>query len=163
MKNNILVLYGSPHKNGNTNKLLNNFLKTIFYDKINIIDAYKKSARPCIDCCHCAKEAGCIFNDLDDFNEFIKSANILVIASPVYNRSLPSPLKAIIDRMQRYYNEKKFLKKKNHYSPKKAFVLLTQGSNKNIEKEIIAQISPNLKLVNTKSIETITLKSTDKN
>lgn len=163
MKNNVLVLYGSPHKNGNTNKLLNNFLKNLFYDKIKIVSAYEKSANPCIDCRHCAKEAKCIFSDLDDFNEFIKSANIIIIASPVYNRSLPAPLKAIIDRMQRYYNEKKFLKKKNHYSPKKAFVLLTQDSNENIEKEITNQISPNLKLVNTKSIEAITLKNTDKN
>ena len=116
--NNILVLYGSPHKNGNTNELLNNFLKNIFYDKINIINAYEKTAHPCIDCKHCRKEQSCVFNDLNDLHEFIKSANILIIATPVYNCSLPSPLKAIIDRMQRYYSEKMFLKTKNNYPPK---------------------------------------------
>jgi multimeric flavodoxin WrbA len=163
MNNNILVLYGSPHKNGNTKKLLNNFLKNIFYDKINIINAYEKSAQPCIDCKHCTKEAKCIFNDLDDFDEFIKSINILIIASPVSNRSFPSPLKAIIDRMQRYYNEKIFLKTKNNYSPKKAFILLSQDSNENLEQEIISQIEPNLKLINTNNIEVFTLKNTDKN
>lgn len=164
MNNKVLVLYGSPHKNGNTQRLLSSFLKTIFYGKINIINAYEKSAHPCIDCQHCAKEKSCTFDDLDDFNEFIKSASILIIASPVYNRSIPAPLKAILDRMQRYYNEKKFLKNtKNKYFPKKAFILLTQGSNnEKVEKEIISQISPNLKLVNTKSIEVFTLKNTDK-
>ncbi|MBR0423045.1 MAG: flavodoxin family protein [Clostridia bacterium] len=163
MNNNILILYGSPHKNGNTNKLLNSFLKNLFYDKINIINAYEKSAHPCIDCKNCRKEAKCVFKDLNDFDNFIKSSNILIIASPIYNHSLPSPLKAIIDRMQRYYSEKIFLKTKNNYPPKKAFILLSQGSDENLEKEILSQITPNLKLINTKSIEVFTLKATDKN
>ena len=164
MNNNVLVLYGSPHKNGSTQKLLDSFLKTISCDKINTINAYEKSAHPCIDCKHCVKETNCVFNDLDDYHDFLKSANILIIASPVYNRSLPSPLKTILDRMQRYYSEKIFLKLKNNYQSKKAFILLSQGSkDENIEKEIISQISPNLKLINTKSINVFTLKNTDKN
>ena len=65
--------------------------------------------------------------------------------------------------MQRYYSEKIFLKTKNNYPPKKAFVLLSQGSDENLEKEILSQITPNLKLINTKSIEVFTLKATDKN
>ena len=164
MNNNVLILYGSPHKNGSTQKLLDSFLKTISCDKINIINAYEKSAHPCIDCKHCVKETNCVFNDLDDYHDFLKSANILIIASPVYNRSLPSPLKTILDRMQRYYSEKIFLKLKNNYQSKKAFILLSQGSDdESIEKEIISQISPNLKLINTKSIKVFTLKNTDKN
>ena len=65
--------------------------------------------------------------------------------------------------MQRYYNEKIFLKTKNNYSPKKAFILLSQDSNENLEQEIISQIEPNLKLINTNNIEVFTLKNTDKN
>ena len=64
MHMNITIIFGSPHKNGMTYKVLEKFLQYIPKEKsISFFDAYKISARPCIDCKFCKKNF---------FNQYIK-------------------------------------------------------------------------------------------
>ncbi|NLA77310.1 MAG: NAD(P)H-dependent oxidoreductase, partial [Clostridiales bacterium] len=46
----------------------------------------------------------CAYDDLDEFFKDFEDAELIVIATPVYNTSFPAPLKALFDRFQRYYS-----------------------------------------------------------
>ncbi len=158
-----LIIFGSPHPNGNTFKILN-FLKSKIKSEFDFytINAYERSCKPCIDCGKCTATGECIFLDLEDFDYYLNICDLVIITSPIYNYSFPSPLKTIIDRTQKYYNAKKIMgfspfEKK----PKKGIIILVAGS-KNFEKNIIsAQIEPVLKLLNIIDINYIILKYTD--
>lgn len=166
MKNTIkkvLVLFGSPHKNGHTSNLLKYFLSFLPDCEINFINAYEKNVCPCIDCGICKTAEKCFYDDMDDIDFYLRECDLVIIASPIYNASFPAPLKAIFDRMQRYYCAKFDLKiippiKKE----KQAVILLTQGSTDNsMEKSIMSQIKPILNLINTIQTEFISLTDTD--
>lgn len=100
----ILVLFGSPHKNGFTNRLLQEFLQPLEDTaEIRIIDSFASNIAPCVACDLCAQCEGCSQSDFDELDALIRRADVLVVATPVYTLSFPAPLKAIIDRMQRYF------------------------------------------------------------
>ena len=162
MNKKILILYGSPHKNGFTSYLLKKFLKNSSQHEIKFIDAYEKNIKPCIDCKKCRNFFGCIFDDMDEIDKYFISCDILIIASPIYNQSFPAPLKSIIDRMQRYYSEKIYLSTQKKYTPKKALILLTQGSDNFANEQILlSQLKPNLSLINVQEIYSFLLCKTD--
>lgn len=158
-----LIIFASPHQNGSTAKVLN-FLKKEIKSEFDFytIDVYERKPKPCVDCGKCKESRDCVFHDLEDLNHYLGICDLVVFAFPVYNYSFPAPLKAVIDRMQRYYNFKKnkgtsFFK--SH--PKHGLVLLTAGSFE-FEKSIIsAQIEPVLKLLNVTGTNYIILKNTD--
>lgn len=62
--------------------------------------------KPCIHCGKCETADLCVFDDLDEYNKLLNEAEALVFASPVYNLSVPAPLKALIDRSQRYFSKR---------------------------------------------------------
>lgn len=120
----ILILFASPHKNGKTKKLLSLFIESFENQfEINFFDAYKESILPCVDCGKCSQTGYCKFNDLNRLNSNLKSCDIIVIASPIYNLSFPAPFKSILDRLQLYYN---FYLQNGHckFEKKKEVILL---------------------------------------
>lgn len=133
----MLILFASPHAEGHTKKILNHFISNVKlkYD-IFFIDAFRKNAKPCIDCSHCKKYKKCFFNDLNEFYNNLTNADLIVLATPIYNLSFPAPLKAILDRTQIYYNTRNVnpIKKK-----KEVILLLTCGRNKKKYTRIVAQ------------------------
>ncbi len=156
---NITVIFGSPHKNGTTYKTTEKFLQYIPEEKsISFFDAYKMNAKPCINCKCCEKNFSCGYNDLDELYRELTSCNLLILAFPIYNASLPSPMKSILDRMQPfYYSRKRGIKK-----AKSAIIITVQGSsNKNYEQCMSEQIAPNLKLLNIKNLHFFSVKNTD--
>lgn len=137
---NIVVLYGSPHENGKTAALLAEFLceasrQGIDTGNIITFDAYTINAKPCIDCGQCAANAGlCCLDDLDEVITLLKNADLLILATPIYNFSFPAPLKAIIDRLQCVY-EKESLKKEEHAAA--GVLLCSCGSSGKLDFELI--------------------------
>lgn len=100
----VLVFFGSPHKNGTSAKLLAAFLEPFYGNaEIQIINAYEQNIAPCLGCNVCAVEQTCSQRDFDGLDLLIRRADAIVVATPVYNLSFPAPLKAIVDRTQRYY------------------------------------------------------------
>ncbi len=157
-----LIIFGSPHTNGKTIKLLN-FLKRKIEDKFGFyfINAYERNIKPCIDCGKCLENSKCIFCDLEDLGYYLSVCDLIILASPIYNNSFPAPLKALIDRTQSYYNFKKVKGYSYFKKTKKGVVILTAGScdfNKNI---ISLQFEPVLKLLNVTDINYIILENTD--
>lgn len=160
-----LVLFGSPHKNGNTNKMLEIFKSNINGYEFAYINAYDLNIKPCIDCKHCQTSTSCIYDDFKFIDILLNKADLLIAASPVYNLSFPAPLKAIFDRMQIYYSARFYRNIKPPIKKsKRGIVLITCGANDDLGMNIIShQLNMIFSIINTTVIKEILWKNTDKN
>ena len=99
---NILILSGSPRKGGNTDLLVEAFVKGASpKHQVEVISVHDYKINPCIGCNSCfAREdhACCQKDDMQIVYEKMANAEMLVIASPVYFYGLSAQLKAVIDR-----------------------------------------------------------------
>jgi multimeric flavodoxin WrbA len=71
-----------------------------------VVSAYRAAVRPCVHCGGCRKAPGCVFDDYAAIDAGFRTADVLVVASPVYGLGFPAPLKAIFDRTQQYFEAK---------------------------------------------------------
>ena len=99
---NILILSGSPRKNGNTDLLVEAFAKGASEKHhIEIVSVHDYTVHPCTGCNACFSSEGnaCVQkDDMPLIYEKLADADMLVIASPVYFYGLSAQLKAFIDR-----------------------------------------------------------------
>jgi multimeric flavodoxin WrbA len=111
---NILIITGSPRKNGNSTLLANAFIEgaKVNEHKIMLFEAGRKKIKGCVACNTCfSKGNACSFND--DFNEIvpmIENADIIVFCTPLYWFTFPTQLKSVIDKMYSFIIGKKKLK-----------------------------------------------------
>lgn len=142
-----LVLFGAPHKDGATGKLAELYLSTLDGD-MTTIDCFARRAEPCDDCRGCHKVMRCVKRDLDDVYDAIEQADRLVFVTPVYNRSFPAPMKAIIDRLQCYW-AKRFVHgiRPPIEKPKTAVLLTVCGSDRDDGKCVEEQLAPALTIL----------------
>ena len=100
---NILVVTGSPRKNGNTEIMAEEFARcaTEAGHQVTVRKLSKEKVNPCIACQYCFTHDGiCVQND--DMNDILKDLNqadMLVIASPIYWFDVSAQTKCFIDRM----------------------------------------------------------------
>ena len=97
----IVVLTGSPRRNGNTNHLAGQFIKGAEEagHEVYRFDCAQRKVSPCIACNRCGMNGTCIFND--DFAELrphLVAADMVVLATPMYYFGFSSQLKTVIDR-----------------------------------------------------------------
>jgi multimeric flavodoxin WrbA len=131
----ITVLFGSPHKRGHTAALCEGVLRSIPDAQVGFINAYEESVSPCVGCGGCRDTAQCVkFRDMDSIIAALQEAELIVIAFPVYFAGVPSPLKAIIDRLQPLYCTT-YAKRIRPQITKRAIVLTTSGGS--VDKSII--------------------------
>ncbi|MBW7573784.1 flavodoxin family protein [Caproiciproducens faecalis] len=160
----VLVFFGSPSKSGTTAKLLNEFLNPLKENmRIETVNAYERNIAPCIACNVCAGEERCSQPDFDGIDALIREADVIVVATPVYNLSLPAPLKAIADRTQRYFAARFSLGIRNPVKKhKQAAALITCGSKDCEGAEIIArQLKLMFSVMNTSLTGTAVWTGTD--
>ena len=98
----IVVITGSPHKNGTSNLLAEEFIKGAKEKghEIYRFDSAFKKVLPCIGCekCECGKNQ-CIFkDDMIGLYPKIIEADIIVYSTPLYYHSFSAQIKAVIDR-----------------------------------------------------------------
>lgn len=97
----IVVLAGSPRKNGNTHLMASRFIegaKEAGHD-IYRFDCAHKEVSPCIGCNHCNMNGPCIYDD--DFSELrtkLIEADLVAFVSPMYYFGFSAQLKRVIDR-----------------------------------------------------------------
>lgn len=150
----VTVIFASPHSDGACAEILSSFLEKLGLPlNIQIFNAYALNAAPCTDCGYCKTTEQCAFRDLDEFFAYLESCDLLIIASPVYNMSFPSPMKAILDRFQRYFNARFSLGikpaiKKHH----KAVLLAAAGSDKESGEVLVRQLRQSFSVMNTELI-----------
>lgn len=103
MSKKIVVITGSPRKNGNSFAMTDAFIKAA-EEKGHIVtrfDAAMKNVGGCHDCETCFRTGkACSFDD--DFNTIapaILEADAVVFTAPVYWYSIPAQIKGVIDKM----------------------------------------------------------------
>lgn len=103
MSKKIVVITGSPRKNGNSFAMTDAFIKAAEAKghTVTRFDVADKKLTGCHACETCYKTGkACSFDD--DFNTIapaILEADVVVFTMPVYWYSIPSQIKAVIDRM----------------------------------------------------------------
>lgn len=98
----VLMLNGSPRKDGNTSIALREMEQVFAQEGIECetIQVGQKDVRGCIACNQCAKTGKCVFDDI--VNEValkFQEADGLVVASPVYYASANPTLVALLNRL----------------------------------------------------------------
>ena len=122
---NIVILNGSPHKNGTNAYLLDEFIRGAKESghQIYRFDAAFKKVHPCIACDRCGcGDNPCVFqDDMVELWPELEKAELVVFASPLYYYSATAQLLSVVAR---FYAIDKRLKG----SEKKA-VLISSGTN----------------------------------
>ena len=115
MSKTILVLSGSPRKNGNTDKLVAAFREGAEStgNTIALFRVADMKIGACRACEYCFKNNGnCIQkDDMAQIIEVVKKADAIVWASPVYYYSVSAQLKLAIDRFYALVKEEKPIKR----------------------------------------------------
>lgn len=102
MSKQILILAGSPRKNGNSAALCRAFARGAEESghQVETVFLRDKKIGYCLACYHCKKSGGiCIIkDDMADILNKMNAAAVIVMASPVYFSSIDAQMKALIDR-----------------------------------------------------------------
>ncbi len=109
----VLIINGSPRKNGHTEKLTNEVIRGIKTTskeaKIEQIKATEKNISPCTACGVCEGESYCIIkDDMQEVYQKIEACDVIIIASPLYFCTVTAQIKPLIDRAQMYFNNRVF-------------------------------------------------------
>ncbi|MDO5845482.1 MAG: flavodoxin family protein [Methanocorpusculum sp.] len=105
----VLAFNGSPRKNGNTETVLDAFLRGAAsagaeIKKVRLVELDFKRCRGC-NACH--KKGVCVISDeLTPLFDEILQSDILVLASPIYSMTVTAEMKAFIDRGQFLWAQK---------------------------------------------------------
>lgn len=97
----ILVIKSSPHKNGSSNLLAENFIKGAQEagHQIDVFDAAPANIHPCIACEYCGMSGPCWQkDDMAALLEKILQSDMLVFVTPLYYFGFSAQLKMVIDR-----------------------------------------------------------------
>ena len=129
-----LGLQGSPRKNGNTSYLLSAFMNELekLGAQVKVIAADKKNIIPCKEYSVCEKKGFCPIND--DMNSeiypFLRQADVIIVATPIFFYSAPAQLKALIDRSQALWARRYKLKLNDPGQKYRRGFLLALGATK---------------------------------
>lgn len=161
----VLALMGSPRKTGYTAKLLGALLREFPKGTdIEIVHMYELNPTPCNACGYCKACNGCSKKDLEEFFKKFETADIIIFATPIYFMGVPAPMKALIDRFQRYY-EARF--RRNMKTPiekhRKAALIVTSGADGEIGFEVIKhQLLQAFTVMNMEMCGAVLARNTDK-
>lgn len=98
----VLLINGSPKKNGNTAYALNQMAEVFAAEGVEaeILHIGNQAIRGCIACGTCAKKGQCVFDDaVNEAAPKFQEADGIVVASPVYYASANATLVAFLDRL----------------------------------------------------------------
>lgn len=98
----VLVINGSPHLHGCTDRALHEVEKTLADNGIETVrvNVGNKDIRGCIACYYCREHGRCVFNDLvNETALLLAEADGVVIGSPTYYAGANGQLHAFLDRL----------------------------------------------------------------
>ncbi len=98
----VLMINGSPRKDGNTSIALGEMKKTFEAEGVEteIFRVGNQNVRGCIACGRCGETGKCVFDDVvNELAPKFQAADGLVVASPVYYASANATLIAVLDRL----------------------------------------------------------------
>lgn len=99
---NILLVYGSPHKNGTTHALAEAFLSGVDQSRhaVKTVWLGEKQVAPCLGCDYCKTHDGeCVRgDDMAQLLPDVLAADLVVFVSPIYYFGFSAQMKTFIDR-----------------------------------------------------------------
>ena len=98
----VLLINGSPHKNGCTSRALREVSKTLNKEGIDTETVFigGNEIRGCISCGLCRKKGKCTFDDIvNEISLKFKECDGIVIGSPTYYAGINGTLKSFLDRL----------------------------------------------------------------
>lgn len=102
----IVAFLGSPRKNGYTNQLINKIIDGAKStgSEIVVYDLNAEGIRCCQGCFYCRDHEDCAIKDtLSPMYEDIKTADGIILGSPIYFGTVSSQVKIWLDRMYPMY------------------------------------------------------------
>ena len=124
-----LIFNGSPRINGDTQSLISIIIQNI-KDEYKIVNAYRCTISPCLDCRYCWKNRGCAIDDeMQEVYSYIQKCDNILIASPIYFSELTGKLLDVGSRLQTYFCAKFFRKEIAIPRSKKGAVILVGGGD----------------------------------
>lgn len=133
----VIVFHGSPRQGGNTEALLDAALGPV-RDAGHAVEVFRLNdmrIAPCQNCGGCDEGGECIIrDDMDGVYGAIRSADRIILASPIFFFSLSAQMKTMIDRCQAFWCEKYLLKRPIPEGPfgRKGLLLLVGGMKKEV-------------------------------
>ena len=101
----IVILLGSPNKNGSTRILVDSFVRGAEASGhvCEVIDVCRADVHPCTGCVRCGYEGPCVQKDgVETIRKKLLNADMVVFATPLYYYGMTAQLKAVIDRFCAY-------------------------------------------------------------
>ena len=109
----VLGISGSPRRGGNTDMLLDEFMKGAASKgaEVKTIVLNNLKVTPCQHCDACMEKGECrIEDDMQDIYQEFEQADVIVLASPIQFMGITATMKAMIDRFQSRWARKYVLK-----------------------------------------------------
>ena len=103
----ILALAFSPRKSGNSDLLLDAFIKGAADAGAGVrrLPVRSLKVKGCLECGECDEAGECIIrDDMDELYPLLIETTRLVVASPIFFYGVPSEGKAVVDRTQALWN-----------------------------------------------------------
>ncbi len=155
----ILALMGSPRKQGNTDVLLDEFLKGSQsrghkFDKMYL---YDMQLTPCVDCRVCKSgELICkVKDDMQKLYPLIDKADLIVYATPLYWWGPTGPMKIVMDRIRPYVANKKI-------KGKKAVVIVPSGEEPTASRWLMGMFKDSFDYLNMQLVGSVLVKAYEK-
>lgn len=107
---NITIIQGSPHKNGASNLLADQFKRgaELAGHHVSVFDAAHAQIAPCQACeyCHTTGGGTCILNDdMRKLRERILDSDMVVFATPLYFFNMSAQMQTVIDRFYAFLDK----------------------------------------------------------
>ena len=99
----ILAIYMSPREGGNSDMLLDEFLRGATEAGASVKKIYTRNLEieGCVECGGCDETGECVLqDDMDDLYPVLAGAKYVVTASSIFFYGLPAKAKAMVDRSQ---------------------------------------------------------------
>lgn len=97
----IVMLEGSPNRNGSSNMLAESFRKGAEEagHTVEIIDTAHADIHPCTGCVCCGYEGPCVQkDDVESIRKIILDSDMMVLVTPLYYYGMSAQLKTMVDR-----------------------------------------------------------------
>ena len=132
---NILAIYGSPRRKGNTSVLLQKAVEGARKGGAEVEEIVLRDLKmsPCLEIYGCKKEGRCVIKD--DFQtvyDQILSCNGLMLASPIFFYTVSAHTKILMDRCQSFWVKKYWIDKTpfGKLVPKRKALFISVGATK---------------------------------
>ena len=104
----ILVIQSSPHKNGSSNMLANQFIAGAKENghEITVYDAAHSNLKPCLGCGACGMNGKCVQkDDMENLKALIRQSALIAFVTPLYYFGMSAQLKIVFDRFYSFGGE----------------------------------------------------------